>query len=67
MGDERSRARCVCGWEAIGSGAEVVTATLDHGRAIHAMGAAPEGVLRQSEQLGPAVGTSAPDAGSAAP
>jgi predicted small metal-binding protein len=37
--------RCACGWEISGSEAEVVDATIDHGRRIHNMEATREEVL----------------------
>ena len=37
--------RCACGWEVHGSEAEVVDATIDHGRRIHNMEATREEVL----------------------
>jgi predicted small metal-binding protein len=51
MGDERLRTRCVCGWEAVGTEAEVVTATLDHGRTVHNMEGTPEQVLQRAERV----------------
>jgi hypothetical protein len=51
MSEPRYRARCACGWEALGSEAEVVVATMDHARRIHNMEATPEQVLAGAERL----------------
>jgi predicted small metal-binding protein len=39
------RARCACGWETTGPEAEVVAATIEHGRRLHNMMATPEQVI----------------------
>lgn len=45
MGDELLTVRCACGWETAGTEHEVVTATMEHGRALHNMTATREEVL----------------------
>ena len=47
------RSRCACGWESVGPEADVVAATMDHGRNIHNMEATPEQVLARAEVLTP--------------
>jgi predicted small metal-binding protein len=42
--------RCVCGWERTGPEAEVVEATIDHGRRVHNMVATAEEVLAQAQR-----------------
>jgi len=37
--------RCACGWEVTGPAAEVVDATIDHGRRVHNMVATRDQVL----------------------
>lgn len=38
-------ARCACGWETTGPEADVVAATIEHGRRLHNMEATSEQVL----------------------
>jgi predicted small metal-binding protein len=45
MTDETLAVRCACGWEATGTEADVVPATIEHGRRLHNMKATPEQVL----------------------
>jgi len=48
---QQLRTVCVCGWEAIGSEDEVVSATLDHGRKVHNMDGTREEVLTRAERI----------------
>ena len=43
--------RCVCGWSTVGTKAEVVPATQEHGRRIHNMAATHEEVLAMSSPV----------------
>ena len=45
MTDETLTVRCACGWETTGTEADVVPATIEHGRRLHNMEATPEQVL----------------------
>ena len=45
MGDEPLTVRCACGWQTAGTENEVVTATIEHGLALHNMAASREEVL----------------------
>lgn len=45
MPDETVTIRCACGWETTGTEADVVPATIEHGRRVHNMEATPEQVL----------------------
>ena len=45
MTQEALTVRCACGWEATGAEAEVVPATIEHGRRLHNMEATREQVL----------------------
>ena len=46
MNDDRQYTnRCACGWEVTGSEAEVVDATIEHGRRIHNMEATRDQVI----------------------
>jgi predicted small metal-binding protein len=45
MTDATLTVRCACGWEATGLEADVVPATIEHGRRLHNMEATPEQVL----------------------
>ena len=53
MSEQRIRTRCACGWESTGAPADVVRATIEHGRRIHNMAGTPEQVLAQAEILDP--------------
>ena len=50
MTDATLAVRCVCGWEVTGSEADVVPATIEHGRRLHNMEATPEQVLAMAVQ-----------------
>ena len=54
MSDETLTVRCGCGWETTGTAADVVPATIEHGRRLHNMEATPEQVLAMAVR--PAVG-----------
>ena len=45
MTDETLTVRCACGWETTGVEADVVPATIEHGRRLHNMEATPGQVL----------------------
>lgn len=45
MPDDTVTIRCACGWETTGTEADVVPATIEHGRRAHNMEATPEQVL----------------------
>ena len=45
MDQEALTVRCACGWETTGTEADVVIATIEHGRRLHNMEATPEQVL----------------------
>ena len=45
MGEELTKAGCVCGWTVEGPEDEVVDAVIDHGRTIHNMEATRDDVL----------------------
>ena len=45
MPDDTLTVRCACGWETSGTEADVVPATIEHGRRLHNMEATPEQVL----------------------
>lgn len=45
MTDATLTVRCACGWETTGTEADVVPATIEHGRRLHNMEATPEQVL----------------------
>jgi predicted small metal-binding protein len=45
MTDEILTVRCACGWETSGPEAEIVPATVEHGRRLHNMDATREQVL----------------------
>ena len=45
MTDEALTVRCACGWETTGSEADVVEATIEHGRRLHNMEATRDQVL----------------------
>ena len=45
MTQEALTVRCTCGWETTGTEADVVPATIEHGRRLHNMEATPEQVL----------------------
>jgi predicted small metal-binding protein len=45
------RVRCGCGWEVVGTEAEVVPAVLEHGERVHNMSGTREGVLANAEHV----------------
>jgi hypothetical protein len=45
MATELLTVRCACGWETVGAEADVVGATIEHGRRLHNMEATPDQVL----------------------
>jgi predicted small metal-binding protein len=45
MTDVTLTVRCACGWETTGTEADVVAATIEHGRRLHNMEATPGDVL----------------------
>lgn len=45
------RVGCACGWEVIGSEAEVVPAVLEHGERVHNMSGTREAVLATAERV----------------
>ncbi len=45
------RVGCACGWEVVGSEAEVVPAVLDHGERVHNMRGTREAVLANAERV----------------
>jgi hypothetical protein len=51
MSEPRLRSTCACGWEVIGTEAEVVAATIDHGARVHNMEATAEQVLARAQRL----------------
>ena len=50
MTDETLTVRCACGWATTGVVADVVPATIDHGRRLHNMEATPEQVRAMAVQ-----------------
>jgi hypothetical protein len=58
--EELLTARCACGWETTGTRAEVVEATIDHGRRLHNMEATPEQVLASAIPAVPEAGVTSP-------
>ena len=52
MTDATLTVRCACGWETTGIEADVVPATIEHGRRIHNMEATPEQVLAMALRPG---------------
>jgi len=48
---QRLRVGCACGWEVVGSEAEVVPAVLDHGERVHNMSGTREDVLANAERV----------------
>jgi predicted small metal-binding protein len=49
---QQLRVGCACGWEVVGTEAEVVPAVLEHGERIHNMSGTREEVLANAERLG---------------
>lgn len=47
----RLRARCACGWEAVGDVETTVAATIEHGQRVHNMTATHDDVLASAEWL----------------
>jgi predicted small metal-binding protein len=45
------RVGCACGWEVVGTEAEVVPAVLEHGERVHNMSGTPEQVLANAERI----------------
>ena len=45
------RVGCACGWEVIGTEAEVVPAVLEHGERVHNMSGTREQVLANAERV----------------
>jgi predicted small metal-binding protein len=60
MSDETLTVRCACGWEVTGTEADVVPATIDHGRRLHNMEATPDQVLAMAIRPQPDVPARAP-------
>jgi predicted small metal-binding protein len=52
VGDELLTVRCACGWETVGTEQAVVTATIEHGLALHNMAASREEVLAMAVPAG---------------
>jgi Protein of unknown function (DUF1059) len=50
--DQQLRVGCACGWEVIGTEAEVVPAVLEHGDRVHNMLGTREAVLASAERVG---------------
>jgi predicted small metal-binding protein len=51
---EQLRVGCACGWEVVGTEAEVVPAVLEHGERVHNMSGTREQVLANAERVDPA-------------
>jgi predicted small metal-binding protein len=49
---ELLRVGCACGWEVVGTEAEIVPAVLDHGERVHNMPGTREDVLANAERVG---------------
>jgi hypothetical protein len=59
--DRLLRVGCACGWEVIGTEAEVVPAVLDHGERVHNMLGTREAVLASAVPVGRSDGDGAAD------